>query len=289
MYTLWALGYADQSAMCSQQTVAAARDLGYAFSLWFALSIGELSVRHLRWEPRAMRAALGQLAALDRDAGPGLFRPWVMLFEGWLAAVDDHDPDGLVRLRQALHKWESTRAQGGRAQHRLLLAEAYLTLGQTESALATLDQLLAQISATGIRFFEPEVLRLKGEALRRLSRPDEAEVCFLNAIAVAQEQAAKAWELRAAMSLCLLYQTHGLLSAFEAARQQLAEVYGWFTEGLETPDLRDAATLIAGAQDRGELRLLPEENELRRYAFTVRRLKQCTLCCQKPKLLCKVQ
>lgn len=244
VYTLWALGYVDQAAMCSEQTIAVARDLGYAFSLWFALSVGELSVRHLRREPRAMRAALDQLASLDRDAGPGLFQPWVMIFEGWLAAVGEHDPDGLARLRQALHAWESTGAQGGRAQHRLLLAEAYLALGQTKSALATLDQLLAQISVTGIRFFKPEVLRLKGEALRTLSRPDEAEGCFLNAIAVAQQQTAKAWELRVATSLCRLYQTQGLPSAFEAARQQLAEVYGWFTEGLDTVDLQEAAALL---------------------------------------------
>ncbi len=244
VYTLWALGYADQAAMCSQHTIAAARDLGYAFSLWFALSVGELSVRHLRREPRAMRAALDQLAALDCDAGPGLFRPWVILFEGWLAVVDDHDPDGLVRLLQALHEWESTGAQGGRAQHRLLLAEAYLTLGQTESALVALDQLLDQISATEIRFFEPEILRLKGETLRRLSHPDEAEACFLNAIAVAQEQTAKAWELRAATSLCRLYQAQRLPSAFEAARQQLAEIYDWFAEGLDTADLQEAAALL---------------------------------------------
>ncbi len=241
VYTLWALGYVDQAAMCSEQTIAVARDLGYAFSLWFALSVGELSVRHLRREPQAMRAALDQLASLDRDAGPGLFRPWVIIFDSWLAAVDDHDPDGLARLRQALQAWESIGAQGGRAQHRLLLAEAYLALGQTESALATLDQLLDQISATGIRFFEPEVLRLKGEALRTLGRPDEAEVCFLNAIVVAQEQTAKTWELRVATSLCRLYQAQGRPAKFEQAREQLADVYAWFSEGFDTADLREAA------------------------------------------------
>ncbi len=241
---LWVMGYADQAVERSQQSIAIARDLGHAFSLGLALCIGELHLRQYRREPQALRAVLQQLADLVGDAQQSFFQLWVRLFQGWLAAVDSHDPAGLVQIRQALDQWEAAGAQGGRIYHYLLLTEAYLALDQVEPALATLEQTLAHIAATGLRFFEAELLRLKGEALRLLARPAEAEECFLRAITVAQAQAAKAWELRAVVSLCRLRQVEGGPSQSEAARQQLAELHAWFREGLDTPDLQAALKVL---------------------------------------------
>ncbi len=86
-----------------------------------------------------------------------------------------------------------------------------------------------------------ELHRLKGELLLRTATPDKAEVCFLQAIEIAQRQSARSWELRATMSLARLWQGQG---KFAEARQMLAPVYGWFTEGLATPDLQEAQGIL---------------------------------------------
>ena len=239
------MGYADQAAERSRQAVASARDLGHAISLSFALSIGELGMGWFRRDPQALRATLRQLAALSSDASLGFFHLWAAIFQGWLLAVDGHDPAGLIQIQQAINQWETSGTLGGSVYHYVLLVEAYLALGQVEAALVTLDRILAQVAATGLRFFEVELLRLRGEALRMLGRPAEAEVCLLNAITVAREQTARSWELRAVLSLCQLRQAEGTPAQFEAARQQLAELLAWFSEGWDTPDLQAAAALVA--------------------------------------------
>jgi predicted ATPase len=119
-----------------------------------------------------------------------------------------------------------------------------LALGQTDAAAVAVDQMLAQCAATGFRFAEAELWRVRGETWRAYGRLDEAEACFQQAIAVAREQSAKSWELRAVLSLCRLREAEGPAPAFETAREQLVALYTWFTEGLDTPDLQEAARLL---------------------------------------------
>jgi len=99
------------------------------------------------------------------------------------------------------------------------------------------------VDSTGERRDEPELYRIKGELLLRHTVPDvhQAEACFQQALAIARRQQAKSWELRAAMSLARLWQGQGKRAA---ARQLLAEVYGWFTEGFDTADLQEARALL---------------------------------------------
>jgi tetratricopeptide (TPR) repeat protein len=247
IYTLWLLGYPDQALACSQRTVAAARDLEYALPLQLALSIGQAGAHYLRREPRAMQAALAQLAALDDDASLAVFQPWVLLFEGWLMAVDQRAAAGLEQMHQAIQLWEKEAgSQGGMLLQYTLLIEGYLALGQAEAALAPLDAMLDFIDATDFRAAEAEFVRLRGEAWRALGQPDKAEACFQRALAVARAQPAKTWELRAVMSLCRLYQAAGQATKLATARAQLTKVYDWFTEGLDTPDLQAAAALLGG-------------------------------------------
>lgn len=244
LQTLWALGYPEQAAQCSREALASAKAQGQTFSLGLSLSIGELSLRHYRREPQAMRVALRELAALGRDPSLSIYQLWGTLFQGWLKIVETHDPSSLPQIRQALKEWRAAGSQGGLPYGHVILTEAYLALGKIEAARATAEQSLAQSAATGYQFPKAELLRLKGEALWALGQTTEAEACFLQAIAVAQEQVAKAWELRATMSLCRLRQMAGSLTEFAAARQQLAELYAWYTEGLDTPDLQAAAALL---------------------------------------------
>lgn len=245
---LWMLGYADQALTCSQQAVAEARAMNHTISLGLALSTGELTCRQLRREPQAMRTLLQQLKTLGNDAGLSVSQIWARLSQGWLSAVEEHDASGVSRIQEVLNWWESTDTLGGSVYGYVLLGEAYLALGQGRHALEILEQSLTQkVTKAGLHLFEAEVLRLMGEALQMLGQPLEAEACFLRAITVAQGQSAKAWELRALLSLCRLRQAKGSFAEFETARQQLVNLYAWFREGLDTHDLREAAMLIQRA------------------------------------------
>ena len=127
--------------------------------------------------------------------------------------------------------------------HLGLLAEAYGQAEQAEEGLRLLAEALAHVDTTGERCSAAEVYRLKGELLLRQAIPDEAqaETCLHQALDIARHQQAKARELRAALGLSRLWQRQGKRAE---ARQLLAEIYGWFTEGFDTADLREARALL---------------------------------------------
>jgi predicted ATPase len=104
-----------------------------------------------------------------------------------------------------------------------------------------LDEALALIDKTGECLWEAGVQQRKGELLLALSAEQQAEACFQQALAIARRQQAKSWELRAAMSLSRLWQHQGKRAE---ARQLLAPIYGWFTEGFDTADLQEAKALL---------------------------------------------
>jgi DNA-binding SARP family transcriptional activator/tetratricopeptide (TPR) repeat protein len=242
---LWALGYADQALARSRQAITLAQAMEHTPSLDLALNVGALSVQHCRRDIPALRAALRQADGVHREASSSMFRFWGALFQGWLAVMDGHDPRGLIQIQEAIRQWEATGTRVGHIHYYMLLAEAYLALGQVETAQVMLERVLADIETTGHHFFEAEIFRLKGEAERALGRLDEAVACFRQAIAAARKQSAKAWELRAVLSLCRLYQAIGQVTQLTGVRAQLAEVYGGVTEGLDTPDLQEAKALLS--------------------------------------------
>ena len=124
-----------------------------------------------------------------------------------------------------------------------LLALAYARLGRIDEGLSALGKAFALTDGSGMRYWEAELYRLKGELL--LASPDgrrpEAESCFHKAIEVAQGQSARSLELRAATSLARLWRGQGKPSQ---ARDVLEPVYDWFTEGFDTPDLKEAKALL---------------------------------------------
>src|SRR4030095_9195556 len=124
-----------------------------------------------------------------------------------------------------------------------LLAEAHGTMEQPETGLTVLTEALALVDKTGVRWYDPELYRLKGALLlqQSLDNSTEAESCFHHAIAIAQHQYAKSWDLRPATSLARLWQQQGKRSE---AYELLAPVYGWFTEGFDTADLQEAKALL---------------------------------------------
>jgi len=123
-----------------------------------------------------------------------------------------------------------------------VLAEIHGKAGQIDDGLSAIDEAISHVQRTGERYYEAEVHRIKGELLR-MKGADEAEVegHFQQAIEVARRQSAKSLELRATMSLCRLWQGHGKV---DEAREMLAEVYNWFTEGFDTGDLMETKALL---------------------------------------------
>jgi predicted ATPase len=122
-----------------------------------------------------------------------------------------------------------------------LLAKACEIAGQIEEAADLLDDALQIIERTGERWLEAELHRHKGELVLREGHPDAAEALFRKALGIAKRQEAKLWQLRAAMSLARLRRDQG---HWTEARDLLAPVYDWFTEGFDTPDLKEAKALL---------------------------------------------
>jgi predicted ATPase len=125
--------------------------------------------------------------------------------------------------------------------HIALLARACEIAGQVEEVVTLLDEALQIVERTGERWFEAELNRLKGQLLLRQGHTEAAEELYRKALAIALEQEAKLWELRAATSLAGLRRDQG---RHVEARDLLAPVYGWFTEGFDTPDLKEAKALL---------------------------------------------
>ena len=148
---------------------------------------------------------------------------------------------------QGLAAWQATGAEILRPRFLALLAEAYGKGEQIEEGLGVLAEALAAVNRSEERMYEAELWRLRGEltlqasAQSTESRAQEAEEYFQKAIDIARQQQAKSWELRASTSLARLWQQQ---DKREDARQLLAEIYGWFTEGLDTKDLQEAKTLL---------------------------------------------
>jgi predicted ATPase len=146
-------------------------------------------------------------------------------------------------MGQGLAAYRATGAELLRPYFLTLLAEVYGKGGQTEEGLTVLAEAQAVLNETEERISEPELYRLKGDLLLDLSEENQTEVeaSFRRAIDIARRLDAKSLELRAVMSLSRLWQKQGKQ---EEARPMLAEIYGWFTEGFDTADLKEAKELL---------------------------------------------
>jgi class 3 adenylate cyclase/predicted ATPase len=240
--TLWVLGYPDQALQGMEETLALARRLAHPMSLAQALHFSA-HLHQLRREPQAARAQAEATLALCTEQGIGLYRAWSLLPRGWAVAQQGEVTEGIAQIRQGLAAWRAGGAGVAWPWWLALLAEACGTVGQLDEGLRALEEALAAVQHNEEHHYEAEVYRLKGELL--LQEPpahqEEAEEHFHQALAVARRRQAKSWELRAAMSLSRLWQQQG---KHDEARELLAPVYGWFTEGFDTADLQEAKALL---------------------------------------------
>jgi hypothetical protein len=240
--TLWALGYPDQAVQRSQEALTMAHTLARPYDLADALlHSAHLHRRRREWQTAQAHAEAA--LALATEHGFPYYGARGALFRGAVLAAQGQGEEGLAQMRQGL---AALRAQGtalGMPAWLAELAAAYGQVGQVEEGVHLLAEALAVVDTTGERQWEAELHRLHGELLLRQAAPEApaAEACFQRALDVARHQQAKSWELRAAMSLARLWQRQGKRAA---ARELLAPIYGWFTEGFDTADLQDAKALL---------------------------------------------
>jgi DNA-binding winged helix-turn-helix (wHTH) protein/predicted ATPase len=243
-WTLWCLGYPTQALRRSQEALALAQSLAHPYSLGLSQHYAA-SLHHRRRDASAVQAHAEALMPLGTVQGFPLWVGFGAVWRGWVSAMQGQNEAGLGQIRQGM---EAIIAAGQVVSGPLclaLLAEATGHIGRYAEGLRLLTEVLAALEASGRGDLLAEAYRLQGEFLLRQALPDvvRAEACFHQALAVARRQQAKSWELRSAMSLGRLWQQQ---NRREEAYQLLAEVYGWFTEGFDTADLRDAMGLLEG-------------------------------------------
>jgi predicted ATPase/class 3 adenylate cyclase len=239
---LWYLGYPAQAREQIHQALTIAHALAHPYSLVRAHLSAALLYRVCR-EVQAVQASTAAALRLCQEHGFALFRAQAEQAHGWVLAMHGQVEAGLAHLSRSLDAWRATGAKVWQVQWLLLCTEVYSTHGQSAAGLQMVSEALRHVDAMGEEWCKAELYRLKGELLLQQSSDNqpEAESCFQQAIAVAQSQHAKSWELRAATSLARLWQAQGKR---QDAYDLLAPVYNWFTEGFDTADLKDAKALL---------------------------------------------
>ena len=241
--TLWYLGRPDQALACSEESIADARASRYLGNVLYCLSFATF-LRHLRREPAAVRGLAEKVIELARELG-SFWEQIGQYFAGWATAHLDDREAGLRRMRQALDTYRSWGTHLTQTCYVSNLAEL-----DPEASRRLLEEALAAAEINGELFWTSEIHRLFGETALNGngaagSAQEEAERRFLRSLEIARSARGKALELRAATSLARLRLRQGRR---EEGREVLAGVYGWFTEGFDTADLREARQLLAELQ-----------------------------------------
>jgi predicted ATPase len=238
-HALWYMGYPDRGLRQCEEAVTFARTLDHPPTLAF---VSQIAMHHqLRGE--ALPAETYAQTALDL-AQRHDFKFWLShatVSHGWAAAAQGRE-QGLDEIRRGIDAYRATGAELEGPIWAAMLADALLRHGRAQEALTILADALTKASTTGVCLHLAELYRLHGAALVRSgASPEEAQASFQRAIDVAHEQRAKSLELRTAMSLARLWRDQ---SKVQEARELLAPVYGWFTEGFDTRDLKEAKAFL---------------------------------------------
>ena len=235
---LWQLGYPAASLDDAERAVKNARETGRAATLVYALSRAATSYIFCR-NYAAANEQVDELIALADEKGKALGN----LQRSMLLVLTGKASDAVRAITSAITSLRSTGAALYEPWHLEHLAAAYAELGQLDDARRCIDDAIDRLERSKEKWCEAEVHRIAGEIELRSRTPDteQAEKYFNRALAVARQQQARSWELRAAMSMARLWRSQGKP---QQARELLAPVYSWFTEGFDTLDLKDAKALL---------------------------------------------
>ncbi|SHH61514.1 AAA family ATPase [Bradyrhizobium erythrophlei] len=239
-FALWSLGYPAAALADADHALKDARETGHAASLMFALAV--TSWTHIqRANYATANVQLDEVVGLAGEKGALYWKAQGMLEQGWLFALTGKASDAVDRIIAGLTEWRSTGSTLLMPFNLSCLARAYAELGKFDDAWRCIGEATTTMETTRERLWQAEIHRMAGEIA--LLEPDaaKAEAHFERALAVARGQQAKSWELRAAMRMARLWCDQGKR---DEARDLLAPIYGWFTEGFDTLDLKEAKALL---------------------------------------------
>jgi predicted ATPase len=237
---LFCLGYPDQAQAEIRAIIAEAQTMAHPPYLVLSQVFSAILLS-LAGDIAALDRQADELAAAAIEHGFPLYQAQGTIFRGWAKARLGKVSEGINLLRSGSSAYRATGSEVWMPHYRALLATSLEIAGETGEAVALLQDALQNVERTGERWFEAELNRHKGELMLRQGHSELAEELYRKALSIAQEQQAKLWELRAAVSLARIRRDQGRHSD---ARAILAPVYGWFTEGFDTPDLKQAKALL---------------------------------------------
>jgi tetratricopeptide (TPR) repeat protein len=237
---LFCLGFPEQASARSSAAIAEARRLDHLPTLASSLT-ANARLLALIGDNVALDKRTDQVLAVSTEQGFPFWHALGTLFRGWVKVKNGTLAEGISHIRSGLTAYHATGSEGNISHYAAFLAAACGIAGQIEEALTLLDDALQIVERTGERWFAAELNRHKGQLLLQQGHTEAAEELYRKALHIAQEQEAKLWELRAAVSLARLRRDQGRCAE---ARELLAPVYGWFTEGFDTPDLKEAKALL---------------------------------------------
>jgi predicted ATPase len=245
---LWVMGFPAKADRTAREAFRCAAELGHTNTLGHVYvhagaELGELR-RHV---PAAREHAKTVIDLAEKHHMRG-WHGYGLVIGGWALALEGQTREGVESVRSGLLELDDLGTSWNRPHHLGLLAELYGRLGDGAAGLQVLEEAHDEIRRTEARFWEADLHRIAGELRLSGANQVEAEACFVRAIGVARAQGAKAFELRAVMSLARLWRDQG---KSREAHDLLAPVYAWFTEGFDTPDLIEAGALLQGVSRHG--------------------------------------
>jgi predicted ATPase len=241
-WALWHRGFPDQARQALDEGVQSARHSVHRHTLAYALIYAGLTAMSARWTTQGASVA-NELVSLTEEHGFALFRGYGLILQGGAMAQSGQGAAAVERIREGIAAMQGTGARRAESLVLGLLAEAVAATGEIAKALEMLTAALAAAKACGAYWADAELHRLRGELLQRLPSPSWADIegAFRASLAVAHAQGTRGFELRAAVSFArsLIKQARR-----DEARDLLAPLYGWFTEGFDTPDLKEAKAVL---------------------------------------------
>ena len=239
---LWCLGYPDQALQRNREAVIWAQELSHLHSLTYAMFYA-IRLHLLRGEAREADKLAEAALPLSIEHKFTFWSSMIPFMQGWSLSLQGRGAEGVPQMRATLTDVLATGVKVVRPVFCSLLSQAYGKEGQLEEAWRMLSDALRAAEESGQRYHEAETYRFKGELHLREAVPDveQAGISFQRALDVARRQQAKSWELRAATSLARLWRDQGKRAE---SYDLLAPVYGWFTEGFDTADLKEAKALL---------------------------------------------
>ena len=239
---LWLLGYPAAARKDADEAVKQALEIGQAATSMYALVITPFTYLHCG-DFATANAQLADAIQLAEQKDAVFWKAWAMMQSGCVHVLSGKPEDAVDRMTAGMGLWHSTGSTLYLPQYLTYLARAFAAIGELNDARRCIAEAMTAMETTKERRFEAEINRIAGEIALKSRVPDteKAEKYFDRALAVARQQQTKSWELRAAMSMVRLWRDQGKP---QQARELLAPVYGWFTEGFDTRDLKEAKALL---------------------------------------------